>query len=202
MKLEQKTTALCHAVFTSGFNSFIRRKKRRTPRGRQQNRGEDRTSGGEWSEMNGGKRERETETENGRKSEEARRQENESASEKGKNGGERERGRNVSSSSLPPRIQSHRVYSSVHLILFIGFKAFAGTPYLRIWSILWAKDLDDTCGPSPPPSVYWPSMKLYRDREMAVIKRNPCFLTYPARFNPTNSARLEIAKRLVHFQHF
>lgn len=32
----------------------------------------------------------------------------------------------------PPRIQSHRVYSSVHLILFIGFKAFAGTPYLRI----------------------------------------------------------------------
>ena len=46
----------------------------------------------------------------------------------GEREGERERERFL----VTPRIQSHRVYSSVHLILFIGFKAFAGTPYLRI----------------------------------------------------------------------
>lgn len=51
-------------------------------------------------------------------------------------------GRNFLAAS---RIQSHRVYSSVHLILFIGSKAFASVAYLRIWSILWAKDWDDTC---------------------------------------------------------
>lgn len=103
------------------------------------------------------------ERESGRKSEETRRRECEGEGKKWRWRGREEGRRNVSSSSPSPRIQSHRVYSSVHLILFIGFKAFAGTPYLRIWSILWAKDLDDTCGPSPP-SVYWPSMKLYRHR--------------------------------------
>lgn len=114
-------------VYTSKETSDTARETTKSRRGSDEWRGVERVE-----RMNGGKRERETETENGRKSEEARRQESESASERGKNGGERERGRNVSSSSLPPRIQSHRVYSSVHLILFIGFKAFAGTPYLRI----------------------------------------------------------------------
>lgn len=112
-------------VYTSKETSDTARETTKSRRGSDERRGVERVE-----RMNGGKRE--TETENGRKSEEARRQESESASERGKNGGERERGRNVSSSSLPPRIQSHRVYSSVHLILFIGFKAFAGTPYLRI----------------------------------------------------------------------
>jgi len=49
--------------------------------------------------------------------------------EKKENGKESMRGRNFLGA---PRIQSHRVYSSVHLILFIGSKAFAGTAYLRI----------------------------------------------------------------------
>lgn len=164
MKLERKNGDAVSRRFHVGFQLdiyiYIYRKKRRTPRGRQQNRGEDRRRGGA-SEAKGWMVGRARES--GRKSEETRRRECEGEGKKWRWRGREEGRRNVSSSSPSPRIQSHRVYSSVHLILFIGFKAFAGTPYLRIWSILWAKDLDDTCGPSPP-SVYWPSMKLYRHR--------------------------------------
>lgn len=53
--------------------------------------------------------------------------------------------------ALLPGIQSHRVYSSVHLILFIGFKAFAGVSQNLI-NFMGKGYLDDTCGPS----VYWP----------------------------------------------
>lgn len=39
MKLEQKKAA---TLYHAGFNSYLYQKKRWTPRGRQQNRGEDR----------------------------------------------------------------------------------------------------------------------------------------------------------------
>lgn len=79
--------------------------------------------------MNDGKRERERVEERANR---RGRQEGESARERGKNGGREGKRKERFLLVAPPRIQSHRVYSSVHLILFIGFKAFAGTPYLRI----------------------------------------------------------------------
>lgn len=202
MKLEQKKAA---TLYHAGFNSYLYQKKRWTPRGRQQNRGEDRRRGERG--MKGWMMVRERERESGRKSEQTRATRRRECEGEGKKWGWEGKRKERFLLVAPPRIQSHRVYSSVHLILFIGFKAFAGTPYLRIWSILWAKDLDDTCGP-PSPLSYHLSIDLRWN--YTVIARwqllTGTLASWPIRpglIRPSHSARLEIAKKTpAHFQHF